>query len=249
MLKVAVVQKWYSKTSGHEQLIGYTIVTREGESKRVRKEDLIAAIRSGAVKVVNMTLSKNGKLIGSLKVTPRMFEDRQVDIRLHALEVYNTNKRLVGVLFKSPVERSAYFNGGIALGDKVGIYPQLDAIAAIKAGAFDNLSFSDEKLVVGEDVKKKSFKAVLKKYISVLRAIPECEVTKEGKDEYRIDIAGINTISDPVLYDLVMTLVCYELAEEKINPLYVNGASLHVKCVTGIKDVRKAMTVIKSQLK
>lgn len=248
MLKVAVVKKWYGKVDGRERLIGYTVVTKEGEARNVRKEQLIATIKSGAVEVVNMTLSSNDKLIGSLKVTPSMFEEKQ-DIRLHALEIYSSNKRVVGVLFKSPVERSAYFNGSGILGEGIGIYPQADAQAAIKAGAFDNLSFSGDKLVVGENVKKKPFKNVLKKYVNVIGAIPECGVSKEDKDVYRIDVKGLETVADPVTYDLVITLICYELAEEKLHLLYVDGVSVFVKCVTGIKDVRKAVAIIKNQLK
>lgn len=104
MLEVAIIGKSYVKKDGVQRLRAYLIVTEDGQSKLVSKEMLIQCVREGSIKVVNMTLSSDGRFIGSTRVYPNMFgKDRRAQENVQPAQQAPVQKPVQ----KAPVQKPA----------------------------------------------------------------------------------------------------------------------------------------------
>lgn len=61
MIKLKAVKKWYDKYG--KRVIGYTLSDESGKLKEVSNNDIKAAIKSGKIEVINLTITADNRLI------------------------------------------------------------------------------------------------------------------------------------------------------------------------------------------
>lgn len=92
MIKVKAVQTFRDKNN---TIIGYSLADSKGNVKKMKSKELKAAIKNGKVEVVNLTLTKDNRLVHtSIKTEKSSSGKRNVAVRVSRnKEVNNTNLR------------------------------------------------------------------------------------------------------------------------------------------------------------
>jgi hypothetical protein len=250
-LKVRAIRKYHDNNG---ILLGYTIqdiVT--GQQMNVDKNSLKNAVINGQCEVVNMTLTSDGRLIGKAAPAPKKKAAQQrYGSGVQLVEVYTNGKNISAAMVHYNRETA---DRGELIGVQAGYSLDVghEVLSKIKSGWYDNIKEVDGKIdFAGCGVKKKSFKTMKAKLIKILAdnwGTPDFRVEKENSGKYNYDIITAN--SDSTLWDsdmltqTVLALVTDAMYTNKIKVVNYDSSTTTVACMTGIKDVRKALKEIK----
>lgn len=246
MLEVRVTNKFYDKEKGI--LVGYTIQDVNGKTLYVTKEQLKSAVISGQCKAVNMTLTSDGRLIGSARNKPVKHREPKTNGILASC-VFTNGKNIACVMIdkKEFMQRSGVTHP--TQYEELPLYASFDtgieANDNIKNNNYDNIKIVDGK-VDFNNTKKKSYKQLKTKLLKILEANnihTSLEVEKgTEKYEYKIIIKNYDVFSDlDEMVQIVYVLIENAMYDAKIKPAYIDDGIFYVKCMTGINDVRKAL--------
>lgn len=258
-IDVTVVKKFHD---GKGQLIGYRIVDCNNTPKDVRKEALKAAVVNGQVTVNNMTLTKDGRFIGRAMnaYTPATASAATRQLPYDVVEIYNLGKDIIGVMVN---EQRFVESGNVDISHRYTHVPRYMNFLngerfkeMLKSGMVSNVKIADGKLVLGENVKKKQFKAVVDKMMKVI--FEECHtglvvtVTKseDKSDKYGYIVEVACGARDDVTMNAISVMLYYLIKENKQQfKRYLGWNRMEFKCITGIKDARDTFKVLSASKK
>lgn len=220
MLEVRVTRKFHDQKG---ILVGYTVKDiNTGETMNVYKDSLKKAAMEGSVRIENMTLTSDGRLIGRASEKPAV--KRQ---EWEVITLYNLGKDIIGMIIGDRYSGKKTFKFG--------------------ADAMESINNGSVKLI--EASKKKPFKSVFEKtYKALTEQLGEnklnIQVEKTGKDEYRIEWNKASITSE-LAYAYIHMCIEYSMriAKIKVPEHFENGVI--VKSLTGMTDVRKAIKAAK----
>lgn len=260
MLQVRVIRKFHDDKG---ILIGYTIKDEvTGQEMNVYKDQLKNAVNSGQCRVVNMTLTSDGRFIGKAAPAPKKKVVPQVvaeDTRETLLEIYTTGKNIIGAL----VDQSKLANDTFGLSNLKGLtsgYGFDDGLmvtSQLKNNGYINVEIVNGKPDLSK-IKRKTFKSVKPKLIKLVEDnfsyMKDIEITTEkheGKYEYKLTILQYDEIlnageNNMPLVQILYCLILDSCINDKLKFKYIDEDMVYVECMTGINDVRK---MVKKALK
>lgn len=246
MLEVRAIRKFHDNKG---ILVGYTIqnTANPAELMNVGKNELKDAIVQGKVKVVNMTLTSDGRLIGKAAPLPKNSRKKVFTTFFKIVEVYSNNGKLVGALVAEKHSDGTTLQVP-GLPENTTIEPGHIVQNKIEAGTYLNAKIEGDKPVFTPDIKKKTLKSVRNRLIKILKSagdLPTFTVEKsDNKNEYNIIMSTSNCLQQDKTYELIWvawTLLEDSLKSLKIKPIQIEGSTFTVSSYTGISDVRKAV--------
>lgn len=256
MLVIRAINKFYDKDG---KLYGYEIQdVSTNQTMRVRKEELKSAIINKQCIAENLTLTSDGRLIGSARPKPVYKQPQQLQkptfIPYKLLEVYTTGRNISGALVDNGEDRKLK---GVPIPTIKGIQPGCMFYTGVQLKKLiDDNMFTGLQIVDGKpslqssDVKRKSFSKIKDRLIKILvesGISSDIQVTKQGKSEY-IVTPNNYTYSGNSAQDLIniyLCLICHELYTNKVKVLDVNKGTVLAGGYSNISDIRKALKPLK----
>lgn len=254
MLRVRVTDKIYDT---NDTLVGYTIQNEDNPSevRNIYKNDLKNALINNQCEVVNMVMTKDGRLMGQAKSKPKNVNKvkQPTGSGVALCEVYTNGRKLVGGLINNEVwlKRRGLNNptkyNGIDLGFDFMYGSEINKF--LQQGYFDNVHNVNGKLDMSK-VKRKSFSKVKTKLMNMLKNNGISFELKVGTDtekyKYIIKIINFERFSDLMpMVNAIYCLVEDTLVSSKIKLLYIDEDNIYVENASGIKDVRQALKDLK----
>lgn len=243
MIDVLVTKKHHDEKG---ILIGYTIKDANGQYMNIRKEALKDYIVNGQVNVLNMTMTSDGRLIGRAMKNEKQLRKRTGRI---ADTVFTNGKKIACIL----VDETEWLKSirvthptkyeKIALG--FNFDTGFEGTEKMLRGEYDNIPIIEGKPDFSK-TRKKSFKSSKQKFIDTLKSNGISYELKVSigteKGEYAIEILGYDKFEDlEPMVQLVHILIENAMYNGKMKVKYIDGDTVYVTSLTGIKDVRQAL--------
>lgn len=222
MLRVWVTNKLLDNNTG--KLVGYVISDVDtGQTMRVPKDQLKMAVINGQCECVNMTLTRDGRLIGKASRLPANAANMEFTSRnavantsIPVIDAVLTNGRGIGaVRIKDATGNSSFMSGLVAKN-------------SLESGT-----------IAGEvqNVPRRSYSKFKNTFIN------NCKCSE--KDFAVSKIGGSHSTDYAVQgpFDAISSVIVENgLLSNKIKPVeYLSADTLRVQCLTGVNDVRKAV--------
>ena len=257
MLKVRVVKKYHDAKG---ILIGYTIQDESGKTMDVHKDQLKNAVANGQCEVVNMTLTSDGRLIGSAN---KKSDKQKVNAFVHErngeelLQIFTNGKRVVAGLVDQKELASNTWGAKQLSGLETGYVFQVGHEVVSKANAllYDNIKVVDGKPDLSS-IKRRSFAGIKPKLLKILKNeytdASKLNISVEKGDKKYEYIVRLNDYDDlynhydksEEIYNIIYCLLEDVFVTSKMKVLYIDEDTMHISCLTGISDVRKALKLI-----
>lgn len=220
MLRVWVTNKLLDNNTG--KLVGYVISDVDtGQTMRVPKDQLKMAVINGQCECVNMTLTRDGRLIGKASRMPAnaadmKFGNRNVMNNVPVIDAVLTNGRGIGaVRIKDATGNSSFMSGLVAKN-------------SLESGT-----------IAGEvqNVPRRSYSKFRNTFINNCKCSDKEFVVSKLGSSHSTDYA----VQGP--FDAISSVIVENgLLSNKIKPVeYLSADTLRVQCLTGVNDVRKAV--------
>lgn len=260
MLQVRVIAKYKDKKG---ILVGY-MIQEEGTTKsmQVTKESLKAAIRNKQCEVVNMTMTSDGRLIGHAapvknnkkavaKKTQRAMGECLIQVYTSAGKpilgvVLVCEERAIQSQFQTSDVKAAIASLKNMVNKTQVLVLRDELQQKIQGGHYINIKHeSGAKVSLAQcGVVSKKFETQVKGLTELIAnngGISGLDISNIDKTTYNVALK-LNTNNVQVV-KAAIALVCNAAIEDKIRVegYSVENATVQIKCLTGIKDLRKAM--------
>lgn len=230
-LRIEIIEKIHR----NRKLVAYKIRTEQGEESCIAKDAVKEAIRNGKVEVTNMTVTSDGRILGSAK--PSIKKDSNKEIEYKIVEVYTHNDKIVGALVdeSDAVKANIISNHDInGLGSGYTFETADIAIDRIANNIYSNIKLHDNE--VKSSISRVEFSTVLKNMINLLVlndvAIETIEITakfSEDTQECRV-YNPLNKEMNETIRRVAILLITSSLYDSDFDVKAVNDESISVRC-------------------
>lgn len=253
MLLVRAIKKYHDEKG---LLWGY-IIQQEGTSNvmTVHKDQLKQAVKNGQCKVVNMTLTSDGRFIGKAAPAPKPKKNAVKRSGMKVIQLWTCGRDIVGAM----VDANEYVNSG------AGKLPQLkglnenaiieigsEALRKIASGGYDNIVLGEDKKpdLKASGVSRNSFSKVRGRLIKVLDnndVKSKLVVKKVSKDEFGVIIESYDALENAGLQTIINIYKCLAIFAIKNGTKWkVAKADGNMVVFYGPENVTEAKTILKS---